>query len=350
MKKNMLLFSFMFLVIPASTNYSLKSFDLNSGGDDSLTSTSYALEGATGEQGSDPMNSTTYKNLPGLLYTQMVNTPQAPTVANDSDYTNKLLVTLDSASNPTDTTFAIAISDDNFVTTQYIQSDNTFGSSLGSEDWQTYANWGSGSGEFVVGLAPNTTYYFKAKAVQGDFTEGPWGPVSSVATSALSISFDIDVSATDTESAAPYTVALGDLASGSIITSTEKIWIDLSTNAPGGGFVYVFGSNGGLYSTKTNHTISAVSGNLSSLDEGFGIQYDSLAQSSGGPFAVTSPYDGAGEVVGTIQTDPQEIFNTSSQPITAGRASFVTKAKIDDLTPAATDYTDTLTIISAASF
>ena len=342
--------SFMLLAFPASTNYALKSFDFNAGGDNTLGSSNYAMEGTVGELGSDPLSSLNYETLPGLLYTQMVNTPAAPTVTNSGDFTNKLLVKINTEGNPSDTTYAIAISDDNFVTTEYVQSDNTVGATLGAEDWQTYTDWGGATGEFAVGLVPDTTYYFKVKAAQGEFTEGPWGPVASVATSALSISFDIDVSATDQETTAPYTVALGDLQSGTIVTSTEKIWIDLSTNAPGGGFVYVFGSNGGLLSQKTSHTIAAVSGNLSSLDEGFGLQYNSLAESSGGPMVVSSPYDGTGEVVGTVTTNPQEIFNTSSAAIVAGRASFVTKAKIDDLTPAAADYTDTITIISAASF
>lgn len=350
MKKPVFLISLMLLVFPASSNYSLKSFSTSAGGDNTLTSSNYGLEGNLGEQGSDSLSSSNYQNLPGLLYTQMANTPTAPTVANGSDYTNKLLVTVNIAGNPTDTKYAIAVSDDNFVTTQYVQSDNTVGSTLGSEDWQIYSDWGSGSGEFVVGLTPDTTYYFKVKAEQGAFSESPWGPVASAATSALSISFDIDVSATDSETSAPYTMDLGNLSSGSVITSTEKVWVDLSTNAPNGGFVYVFGSNGGLYSSKNDYTISAVSGNLTALSEGFGIQYNSLAESSGGPMAVSSPYDGTSEVVGIVSTSPQEIFTTSSAPIVAGRASFVTKAKITALTPAAADYADTLTVISAASF
>lgn len=349
MKNRVLALSLMLMVFPTSTNYVLKGFSTNAGGDN-LTSAGYSLEAVAGEQGNNELTSSSYKTWPGLLYTQIVNTPSAPTVTNDGDYTNKLLIKIDSASNPTDTKFAIAISDDNFVSTEYVQSDNTLSPTLGAEDWQTYTDWGDASGEFAIGLVPNTTYYFKTKGEQGEFTEGPWGPVSSVATSSLSISFDIDVSATDQETAAPYALAMGDLSVGSVVTSTEKVWVDLATNAPNGGFVYVFGTNGGLYSSRNNYTISAVSGNLSSLSEGFGLQYDSLSQAGGGPMAVSSPYDGAGEVVGTVDTNPQEIFTTTSAPISGGRASFVIKAKINDLTPASADYTDTITIISAASF
>ena len=349
MKKHILFFSFIFFIAPASTNYTLRSHTFSSGGEVGQSS-NYSIESTLGEVSGDRANSSSYQNLQGLLYVQMANTPPAPTFVSSNDYTNKLLLTLDSANNPSDSQFAIAISTDNFTTTQYLQSDNTVGSVLGSEDWQTYADWGGSSGEFIIGLLPDTTYYVKVKARQGDYTEGPWGPTTSASTSALSISFDIDVSITDTETSSPYTLSLGSLSPGNVTTSTEKIWVDFSTNAPGGGYIYVLASNNGLYSQTNNYTISAVSGNLSSLEEGFGIQSDTLSESSGGPFLVSTPYDGSGEVVGTVTTQPQEIFNTSSQPIVNGRANFVTKAKVDELTPAATDYSNTITIISAATF
>lgn len=344
------LFLFFLFVVPASTNYSLQDYTFGAGGGTDQASSNYAMEVSLGEVVSDRANSSSYGILPGLLFTQMANTPSAPDFENSDDYTNKLLITINTENNPSDAEYAIAISTDNFSTTEYVQSDNTVGSTLGSEDWQTYADWGGASGELIVGLEPDTTYYVKVKARAGKFTEGPWGPVASAATSALTISFDIDVSATNTETSSPYVVTLGSLSSGSVATSTEKIWIDFSTNAPGGGYVYVLGTNSGLYSQSNNYTISSLSGNLSSETEGFGIQQDSTTQTSGGPLSVSSPYDGTGEVVGEVATQPQTIVTTSSQPVVNGRASFVTKAKISELTPAASDYTDTLTLISAATF
>lgn len=349
MKKNLLLLSFFLFVAPASTNYALKSYGFGAGGD-SATSTSYGAEFFTGEQGADSLNSSNYFALPGMLQTQQANVPSAPTVTNSGDYTNKLLVTIDTANNPSDSLYAIAISTDNFTTTHYVQSDNTIGTILGAEDWQTYANWGGASGEFVVGLDPDTDYYFKVKAMHGTFTESDWSPLALTGTSPLSISFDIDVSSIDEETSAPYTIDMGNLQAGSVTTSSDKVWVDFATNAPGGGFVYVYGTHAGLYSTTNDYTISAVSDNLSSVNEGFGVQYSSVNETSGGPMAVTSPFDGTGEAVGAVSTSPQEIFNTTSTSIVGGRASFVTKAKVTSLTPAASDYSDTLTVISAATF
>lgn len=349
-KNQLLMFSFIFLAMPASTNYSLKGYGFGSGGTDNSASTNYSINAITGEVSSSELSGSNYKTWPGLEFEQMANTPPAPTLTSDSYY-NKLLLTIDNGSNPSDAVFAVAISTDNFVAdTQYVQSDNTVGATLGSEDWQTYANWGGGSGEFIVGLDPSTTYYVKVKSEQGGFSESPWGPTASQATSALSLSFDIDVSSSDQETAAPYAVDLGNLSAGSVTTGTDKIWVDLNTNAANGGFVYVYGSSGGLYSTASNHTITAVSGDLSALSEGFGLQVSSVTEGSGGPLAAVSPFDGASENVGIVNTTIQPILDSSSAPVTSGRGSIALKAKISNVTPAASDYTDTITVISAASF
>jgi hypothetical protein len=349
MKKHLLVFSFFLLAYPASSNYRLKSFTFSGGGGVS-SSSNYSMESVLGEQGAEPMSSSNYQAVPGLLYVQMANVPPAPTLINDGDYYNKLRITVDAGSNPSDTVFAIAVSDDSFVTTKYVQSDNTLGDTLGAEDWQTYTNWGGASGEYIVGLSPGTTYEAKVKASHGSYTDSPFGPTDSATTSNLTISFDLDVSSSDTETASPYALAFGDLNIGSVTTSSDKIWIDISTNASSGGMVYVYGSNGGLVSTATSNTISSVSGNLTALDDGFGLQSSSVAQGSGGPLAATSPFNGASENIGGVTTSIQEIYNSSASPITAGRGSLLVKAKASSLTPAASDYTETITLVAAGNF
>lgn len=337
------------LVFPASDTYSLKSFSFGGGGGEG-SSTTYKGEFVAGEVAGRPADGSTYDLWPGMVFTQFANVPPAPTFTNPSNYFNKLPLTITTAGNSSNTKFAIAISTDNFTTTNYVQSDNTVGATLGAEDWQTYANWGGGSGEFVVGLSPNTTYYVKVKAEQGLYTEGPWGPSSSAATSGLLLSFDIDVSASNEETASPYTLSLGSLTAGSVVTSNSSVWIDLTTNATAGGSVYVYGSSGGLYSATSGHTIAGVSANLASTGEGFGLRSTSVTQSSGGPLAAESPYNGASDNVGTVTTVAQPIYTSTALPITAGRGSFVVKAKAQAVTPAATDYTETLTLVAAGSF
>jgi hypothetical protein len=335
-------------VFPASENYSLNSFGFGAGGETS-ESDHYAAEYILGETSDTQLSGANYNAWPGLIYTQFANTPTI-SISNDENYYNKLNIIIDPQNNPSNAKFAIAISDDGFTTTQYVQSDNTIGPTLGSEDWQSYADWGAATGEFVVGLEPGTTYTVKAKAERGDFTEGPWGPEDSAATVESTLTFDIDVSSSDSESSAPYTVAMGSLSPGSVSTAEDKIWVDLTTNASGGGQVFIVGEGAGLTSAATGYTISSVTGDLSALSEGFGVRSDSVTQSSGGPFAPVSPFDGSDDNVGEVTTTFTEIFNTSSAPIVGGRASAVVKAKSKSLTPAANDYTETFTLVAIGIF
>lgn len=338
---------FIFLVMPASTNYQLKSYEFGGGGGTS-DSTNYSVEGILGEGGGE-QKSANYSSLQGLIFAQTANVPTV-TLANSSNWYNKLLVTIGSQNNPSDALYAIAISDDNWVTTEYVQNDNTVGSTLGTEDYQTYTNWGEASGENIIGLTPNTTYKVKVKATSGRFTESPYGPEASASTVNPSIDFDIDVSSSDTETAAPYAIAFGNLSTGSVNTATDKVWIDIATNGEAGGYVYITDSNAGLKSAALNYTISAVSGDLSSLSEGFGAQSATDTETSGGPLTPLSPYNGLSQNVGIISTTTREIYSTSGAPIVGGRGSFILKAKPSATTPASTDYTDTLTVIASGTF
>lgn len=332
------------LVLPASTNYKLDSYGFGAGGQDAMSSTNYSLEGILGETSGNP-NSLNYGVNAGLIFHQMADVPPAPTFVNSSNWYNKLHITINQSDNPSDATYAIAISDDNWATTEWVQNDNTVGSALGPEDFQTYAAWGSGTGEDIINLTPNTTYKVRVKARHGDFTESGLGPEASAATSAITLDFDIDVNASDTETATPYAVNFGELTIASVNTASDKIWIDLTTNAENGGFVYIYGANAGLSSANTGYTISSSSTDLSSTGEGFGIREDSASS-----LAFLSPYNVAADNVGVVDTTIREIVNSSFAPVSSGRASILVKAKPSSTTPAANDYTDTLTLISSATF
>lgn len=339
---------FIFFVLPASTDYRLKSYEFGGGGG-TAQSAGYSVEGVVG-QTAGSQTSGTYGVGSGLIFVQNANVPAAPTFVNSANWYNKLKFTITTSNNPTDAKFAIAISTDNFATTNYIQSDNTIGATLGIEDFQTYTTWGGASGAYVTGLSASTTYYIKVKATQGKYTESAWGPVASAATVGSRLSFDIDVAPTDSETASPYAVNMGTLAAGSVNTATDKVWIDLDTNGESGGYVYVYDQYNGLRSAVTNYTITSASSDLTSVSEGFGIQSASVNQSSGGPIAAQSPYNGAGNNVGIVDTLIRTIYTSSNLPVTSGRASFYIKAKPNNITPASSDYTDTLTLIATASF
>lgn len=339
----------LFGAMPAGTTYKLQSYGVGSGGVANATSTNYALNAISGELSGTQMSGTTYKIGGGYEPTLLANVPAAPTITNPANYYNKLSVVIDTGSNPSDAKFAIAISSDNFVTTQYVQPDNTIGSSLSISDFQTYTTWGGSSGFLVLGLQPATTYYVKVEAMQGKFTQSGWSQVAMGATVNPSLTFEIDVSAIDQQTSPPYNLTFPDLVPGTVVTSSQKVWTSFNTNGDFGGNIYVYGQNGGLKSTAVATTIAALTGDLSSLTQGYGIQSQSDTQTSGGPFSVASPYNGTGNNVGVEDTTIRKIYSAPA-PITAGRTSFNLQAKVQTLTPAAGDYSEILTVIGAASF
>ncbi len=339
------------LAFPSSTNYKLRDYGFGGGGQGNMASSNYAIDGIAGEVSAGAqLSGATYKSGTGLLWVNQAAVPPAPTFTNPASYYNKLKIVIDTGGNPSDTKFSIAISADNFSSdTRYVQSDNTVGAVRGTEDYQTYTAWGGASGVLITGLLPSTTYYVKVNAWQGKFTETAFGPTASAATVGAQMTFDIDVSASDTDTDPPFTVAFGNLTAGSVSDSPSKIWVDLDTNAANGGKVYVYAQNGGLSSALAGSTISSSTGNLTALSSGFGAQGSSATQTSGGPLSIVSPYDGASNNVGVTDTTIREIFSAGAA-ITGGRGSFLLKAKPSATQPAASDYTETLTVIASASF
>jgi len=332
------------LVMPASTNYKLKDYGFGNGGASNATSPNYAMDVIAGEQSAGKLTGAAYDAGTGLAFTNQANVPSAPTFSNPSNYYNKLQIILNTSGNPTDTKYAIAISTDNFTTTNYVKSDNTVGSTLTLTDYQTYATWGGGSGFYVIGLAPGTTYKVKVKAMQGKFTETGYGPIATAATVNPSLSFAISTNLTSTP---PFVVDFSGMNPGAVKSSSpNQINVSLDTNALNGGNVYVSGSTGGLHSTIAGYTINSVtSANLAGLSEGYGAQ-----GISGGTLTLVTPYDTTtGDAVGIVNSTVRNIFTTAG-PISGGTGSFLLKAKPATIAPAASDYTETLTVIASGSF
>jgi hypothetical protein len=347
-KKQIISSTFVFLlVMTASTSYKLKDYGFGSGGVGGATSASYSLEAITGEVGGIKSSSAAYGIGSGLSFTNQANVPVAPTFSNPANYYNKLQLIINTSGNPTDTKYAIAISTDNFATiTNYVKSDNTVGATLTLTDYQTYTSWGGASGFFIIGLAPNTTYQVKVKAMQGKFTETAYGPNASAATVSPTLSFSIQ---TDSLVAPPFSMTFSSLIVNTVIDSPEKIWANFSTNAASGGKVYVIGKNAGLLSSSKGSLINSVSGDLSSLTSGIGAQGFSVSQTSGGPLAIAPAYALSANNVGIVDASVREIF-TSAAPIIGGQGKFLLKAKSSSITTAANDYSEIFTLVASGSF
>ncbi len=187
------------------------------------------------------------------------------------------------------------------------------------------------------------------------------------------MTFDLDVSiATGGQSTSTYTVALGTLSTGSVSTSGDgtinMIGVDLDANATGGTVVTVRSAfSDGMRSTSTPadyidmgsttfvagteaygicvHRVAATSGTLQTAN----FDNDNLSASSS--FAdSTSCTNSTHVTTDALTSAPQTILNTSSAPISGGRAEIFVKAAISATTPAHDDYTDTLTFVATGTF
>lgn len=335
----------LFAALPATTNYELNSFGFGSGGTASSSTTTYSLEGISGELGGQTSITSNYNVKPGFIETQQANVPKLSSFDNGSGrYYNQLHFVLDQQANPTDALYALQVCiGGNFPcagTINYVKSDDTIGPTLALTDYQTYAAWGSAGGTNIIGLAPNTTYGLRVKATQGRFTESGYGPSLTATTVSPSISFSVS----------PTSLAMGNLLPNTITDAPSPISLTFDTNANSGGDIYIGGQNGGLRSTIASFTITSASGDLTSLSHGFGARVTAVGQSSGGPLTAVSPYNsGTATVVGITDPSIRKIITSSAQ-VNTGTASVLIKAKSTASDPIENDYQEILTMLASASF
>ena len=333
---------------PATNNYKLNSYGFGSGGTSNSSTGSYSLEGISGEISSQADSTGNYQLKPGFIETQQANVPKV-TLSNPSNYYDKLLFVLDQQGNPTDALYALQVcvgtdwvAGSCSTTTLYVKSDHTLGASLAFADYQTYSSWGSGSGTTIIGLTPGTTYYIRAKATQGKFTESAYGPSSNAATSAQSITFCLysDGSCGSSTNA----TAFSNLIAGTPSNASNDLHVTFATNADSGGSIYIY-STGKLQSVALLiGTINSATADLSVAASGYGAQVTSVTS-----LTKLSPYNNSANNVGALSTTISTILD-SATPVTGGAATIQLQAKASNTTPAASDYTDTVTVIAAARF
>lgn len=328
--------------LPATNNYKLNSYGFGSGGTANSGTSNYSLQGLTGEISSQADSTSTYQLKPGYTQTQQANVPKV-TLTNPSSYYDKLHFVIDQQNNPSDALYALSVcigSDFPCGTPYYVKADNTFGLTLNTADYQTYSAWGGAGGGNIIGLSPSTTYYIRAKATQGQFTESSYGPSSSAATNAQQISFCLYTVSCGSGSS----VSFSGLVAGNVTNGSNNISLDFATNADSGGSVYIYSSFGGLKSTTAGYTINSATADLSSASEGFGAR---VISTSG--LSAVAPYNGAGNNVGVLGATINTLLD-SAIPVSSGTASIQLQAKVANTTPKAQDYAETITVIAAARF
>ncbi|MFA6005579.1 MAG: hypothetical protein WC775_03805 [Patescibacteria group bacterium] len=146
------------------------------------------------------------------------------------------------------------------------------------------------------------------------------------------------------------------LSTGSVVNTTG-VTVTVNTNAGAGWIAWVRSANAGLASVSTAHTIAttgAINGSpdvLSTGAEGYVLDVTPTTDAGGGgTLTIAGEYDGNGTTSGgTLSTTLQEIA-TANGPANGDVLTLVARATISSLTQAASDYTDTYTVIGAGMF
>ncbi|MEK7588999.1 MAG: hypothetical protein AAB438_04270 [Patescibacteria group bacterium] len=185
--------------------------------------------------------------------------------------------------------------------------------------------------------------------------------VNVTASVGQSIVFDLDTSVADGETATPYSVALGTLATSDVETSgttdsINMIIVEGSTNGTGGMVVTVRNANGsnGLVSTSVPaDNIGSADATMAAGTENYGLCVITAGLVD---FSIATPYSGNTcatnsntNVVEGLTTTGESILSTTA-PFASGHAEISVNGAVSGVTTAHSDYTDTLTFVATSTF
>jgi hypothetical protein len=221
----------------------------------------------------------------------------------------------------------------------------------------TYTSVGNVTSYSYTSLAPGT-YYYVVQTLDG--LGNVIGTSNEASATILPvISYSINASTNNTGTAT--TIPLGALTTATALGSNEStipsIWSNLSTNAGSGVVVSVVSAKGALKSTSTTaDTIPSVTGTITNGTANYGICIKSVTQTSGATLAKGTNFPSTactttanGNTVSAVTTSTQSLL-TASALINAGVAEIMVDAENNNVTPAHTDYSDTLTFIATSTF
>ena len=153
------------------------------------------------------------------------------------------------------------------------------------------------------------------------------------------------------------TDALGTLSTGSVAVSPTPRTATVNTNAKNGWLVWAKDTSAGLASTSASYTIpsncSSGSGSNSTLSagtEGYNTGVTQTQAGGSGTITVATPFvGGVSGKGGGLCTNYQTLASSTGSADTAV-LTLTNNAAIKGSTPAATDYTDTITVVGAGLF
>ncbi len=152
------------------------------------------------------------------------------------------------------------------------------------------------------------------------------------------------------------TAALGTLTA-SAISSGAGNTVTISTNAGSGWTAWVKSANAGLTSTNVTYTIptagsiDAAPSTIAFGTEGYVLDADLTTDAAGGGVvSIAGEYNGLTTAAGGTLSTTFQAFATSTGAANSDVVTLVPRVAISNLTEAASDYADTLTVVAAGVF
>lgn len=179
---------------------------------------------------------------------------------------------------------------------------------------------------------------------------------SIVITAVVPPLFNMSFDSTATD---PFTANL----SSSGITSNSARTITLNTNAASGWILWAKSTNGttkgslqsafaGNYKITSPSSIGSASHTPSNNTDDYGLGVTTTSHTTGtGTITVPGAYDGStANKIGVLDSQNFQSIASSNGTANGDTVTFLNRATVSNITPAANDYTDTVTFIGAGNF
>lgn len=141
---------------------------------------------------------------------------------------------------------------------------------------------------------------------------------------------------------------LGTITSGTVKSSTTPNTVTVNTNAAGGYMVWARDFSTGLVSASASNTIASTTPGTNSTLTGTVDGYNTGVTQTGGA-TVAIPFVGGASKGGGLDTSLR-VLASSTTPATSHVLTLTNNVAVAGSTKAATDYTDTITVVGAATF
>lgn len=147
---------------------------------------------------------------------------------------------------------------------------------------------------------------------------------------------------------------LGTLSTGSVTSSPTPRTVTVNTNAKNGWMVWAKDANTGMASASASHTIASTTpgtnSTLSGGTEGYNTGVTQTQSSGTGTITVATPFVGGSTGKGGGLNTTYASLATSNGTGGSSVLTLTNNIAISTVTPAATDYSDTITIVGAGAF